>query len=66
MSEESKVRRQNHKVPKVRFDLMLWEANYDFLCMLSRAERISMAAKFNDILLRMRRGVPQGTFPTEE
>lgn len=66
MSTDSKVRRQNHKTPKVRFDLMLWEVNYDYLFRLSRAERASMAATFNEILARMRRGVPQATLPTEE
>lgn len=50
--------RQSKLILKTRFELLLWDDNYDFLCRLANAERMSMAAKLNQILAQIRTGKP--------
>ena len=54
--------RQSKLILKTRFELLLWDENYDFLFRLAQAEGISMAAKLNEILRSIRSGksVPRG------
>lgn len=53
-SAVTKPARQNRVIPKTRFDVMLWNRNYDFLCQIAFAEGKTMAAKLNEILTAMR------------
>lgn len=50
--------RQTRLILKTRFELLLWDDNYDFLFRLAQAERVSMAAKMNEILAQIRSGKP--------
>lgn len=51
--------RQNKRIGKTRFALLMEDENYDWLDRLSRARRLSIAAVLNE-LIRKFRSVPRG------
>ena len=61
MSAGKMTSRQSKLITKSRFELLLWDDNYDFLFRLATAEGVSMAAKLNEILRLMRSGKPCST-----